>query len=138
MKKVIALALSLIMVCSFAACESKKEETPAETPAAPVETPAVEETAADETVDEAAIVEAVKAVNGKVFDIAFADSDAEMTIAITMAADASEGDVNAAMDALKAEITDGKNISHFSSSARALSIRTRAEVKRHIYSGIPP
>ena len=106
MKKVIALALSLIMVCSFAACESKKEEAPAETPAAPVETPAVEETAADETVDEAAILEAVKAANGKVSNIAFADSDAEMTITITMAADASEDDVNAAMDALKAEMTD--------------------------------
>ena len=106
MKKVIALALSLIMVCSFAACESKKEEAPAETPAAPVETPAVEETAADETVDEAAILEAVKAANGKVSNIAFADSDAEMTITITMAADATEDDVNAAMDALKAEMTD--------------------------------
>ena len=106
MKKVIALALSLIMVCSFAACESKKEEAPAETTAAPVETPAVEETAADETVDEAAILEAVKAANGKVSNIAFADSDAEMTITITMAADATEDDVNAAMDALKAEMTD--------------------------------
>lgn len=113
MKKVIALALSLTMMLSFAACESKTEEVPAETPAAPVETPAAttetpaaEETVVDETVDEAKIVEAVKAANGKVADIAFADADAEMTVTITMAADASEEDVNAAMDAFKAEITD--------------------------------
>lgn len=110
MKKAIALALSMIMVFSFAACESAPaEEKPAETPAAPVETPAApaETPAAPatvEAVDEAKIVDAVKAANGKVTDVAFADADAEMTITITMAADATEEDVNAAMDALKAEV----------------------------------
>lgn len=111
MKKVIALALSMIMVFSFAACESAPaEETPAETPAAPVETPAETpaeapaESTAVEAVDEAKIVEAVKAANGKVSDVVFADADTELTVTITMAADATEEDVNAAMEALKAEI----------------------------------
>lgn len=110
MKKVISLALAMIMVFSFAACESAPaEEKPAETPAAPVETPAAPaETPAESTtveaVDEAKIVEAVKAANGKVTDVAFADAETELTVTITMAADAIEEDVNAAMDALKAEI----------------------------------
>ena len=117
MKKVISLALAMIMVFSFAACESAPaEEKPAETPAAPVETPAAPaetpaapaetpaESTAVEAVDEAKIVEAVKAANGKVTDVAFADAETELTVTITMAADATEEDVNAAMDALKAEI----------------------------------
>ena len=111
MKKVISMALAMIMVFSFAACESAPaEEKPAETPAAPVETPA--ETPAEapaesttfEAVDEAKIVEAVKAANGKVTDVAFADADADMCITVTMAADATEEDVNAAMEALKVEV----------------------------------
>ena len=110
MKKVIALALSMIMVFSFAACESAPaEEKPAETPATPVETPAAPaETPAEattvEAVDEAKIVEAVKAANGKVSNVAFENAADSMTVTVTMAADASEEDVNAAMEALKAEI----------------------------------
>lgn len=112
MKKVIALALSMMMIFAFAACESNTEAAESTTTEAATETTtettteATEESteAAVEAVDESAIVEAVKAANGKVVDVVFADADADMTITVTMAADATEEDVNAAYEVLTAEV----------------------------------
>ncbi|MBQ8598532.1 MAG: hypothetical protein IJ411_00225 [Oscillospiraceae bacterium] len=106
MKKVIALALSMMMIFAFAACESNTEAAESTTTEAATETTteATEESTAAAGVEESAVVEAVKAANGKVVDVAFADAEADMTITVTMAADATEEDVNAAYDALTAEV----------------------------------
>lgn len=98
MKKIIALALSMMMILAFAACESKTNTAESTTEASTTGE------AAPAAVEESVVVEAVKAANGKVLDVDFADADADMTITVTMAADATEDDVNAAYNALTAEV----------------------------------
>lgn len=106
MKKVIALALSMMMIFAFAACKSNNEAVESTTTEAATETTteATEESTPAAGVEESAVVETVKAANGKVVDVAFADADTDMTITVIMAADATEEDVNAAYDALTAEV----------------------------------
>lgn len=102
MKKVIAMALAMMMVLSFAACESaeKVEESAPETK--------VEETTneAEATVDLAAQIETMKAASDKVVEITTEAVADGLNINVTMAADASEDDVNTVFEAVKTAADD--------------------------------
>ncbi len=114
MKKVLSVVIAMAMMLSFAACsEEKAPETPAapsapvETPAAPAETPSapVEEEKEELTAKTLEECTAEIVAAGAV-EVTFTNAADAMTVDVVMAAEATEEDINAVNDVVKALLSD--------------------------------
>jgi len=114
MKKVLSVVIAMAMMLSFAACsEEKAPEAPAETPAAPsapAETPATPAAPVEEEKEEltaktleecTAEIKAAGAV-----EVTFTNAADAMTVDVVMAAEATEEEINAVNDVVKALMSD--------------------------------